>query len=210
MQLRLATKLTCEAYINAHAWDQASLSYCLWHPRGGCGFRAHGHYERKAPAGLWIRRWYCPTAHQTASLLPDFAAAHLPGTLAQVEEPVAAFEQHRRQGCSVGEAAQLVRPDIELQGALRWVRRRRQWAQLAWALLIGCVPEVMAQVQLCIMQVQLAVGTTPALAAVREIAHAQLRCAPAPVGLAPRHRVGSQDGRPLQHGAGPDPPAVRV
>jgi hypothetical protein len=30
-----------------------------------------------------IARWYCPEGHRTFSLLPDFLAAKLPGSLCQ-------------------------------------------------------------------------------------------------------------------------------
>lgn len=206
VQLRLPTKLTCEAYINQHGWKEASLSACPWHPRGGCGFASHGHYERQDPEGLWIRRWYCPKAHQTVSLLPDFAAARLTGTLAAVEQAVADFEEHRRSGCSVAEAAQELRPDIELPGALRWIRRRCRYVHAAFVLLMGCAPELIAQVELSVLHVRAAVGAVPLMVAVREIAHLQLQHARTPVGFAPRAIVGRPAEKYIQHATGPDPP----
>lgn len=207
MQLRLETKLTCEAYINQQAWEKSRLEQCPRHPRGGCGFSSHGGYERKYPEGLQVRRWYCPQAHETFSLLPDFAAACLPGTLRGIEDAVADFETDRRAGLSVGEAAQRLRPDIESQGALRWVRRRLAWAQAALTLLMGCAPDLLAQCELKILAVRDLVGTQQVLVEVREIAAGVLRSAPFPVGLAPRLSAGRRASVALQHDTGPDPPS---
>ena len=91
------------------------------HPEGGCGFARHGTYERMEPPGTLIARWYCPEAHKTFSLLPDHLAARFPGTLARLEEVVAAAEQTSTRA----EAADRLRPDdVTLPSALRWIDRR--------------------------------------------------------------------------------------
>ena len=71
MQLRDPSSLTSEAYVAQRAWQDASLASCPRHPQGGCGFARHGTYPRQTPAGMRIARYYCPTAHETFSLLPD-------------------------------------------------------------------------------------------------------------------------------------------
>lgn len=207
MQLRLATKLTCEAYISREAWEGTCLEQCPRHPRGNCGFASHGGYLRKHPAGLWVRRWYCPQAHQTFSLLPDFAAARLPGTLEAIEVAVATFETDRRAGMAAYEAAQRLRPDIEAQGALRWIRRRRAWAKAALILLVGCAPDLLTQCELTILAARQVLRSPQVLVDVRGLAAVCLAHAPTPVGLAPASAVSSPPLPPRQHDAGPDPPA---
>jgi len=92
------------------------------HLQGGCGFARHGTYPRVSPPGTRVARWYCPEGHRTFSLLPDCLAARLSGTLAEVEAVVRAAEQ-----APTLEALCLQeRLDIELPGALRWIRRRVQ------------------------------------------------------------------------------------
>jgi hypothetical protein len=80
----------------------------------------HGTYARRTPTGMRIARYYCPTACATFSLLPDCLASHLPGTLDALEHVVATAATAR----SVEAAADLLRPDITLASAVRWVRRR--------------------------------------------------------------------------------------
>ena len=84
-------------------------------------FSRHTAYARVEPAGMLIARWYCEEGHTTFSLLPDCLALRLSSTLAAVEEVALAVE--RRAGSMEALAAEL-RPDIEMQGAVRWVRRR--------------------------------------------------------------------------------------
>lgn len=120
VQLRHACPLSGEAYVARSAWRDASLAVCPRHPRGGCGLVRHGTYPRRAPTGMRIARYYCPTAHETFSLLPDCLASRFPGELAAVEAVVAVVEAAR----SVEAAADVLRPDITLSSAVRWVRRR--------------------------------------------------------------------------------------
>ena len=93
MQLRYPSGHTGESYVRARAWRDARLSRCPNHPHGGCSFARHGTYARKTPRGTRIARWYCPQSHTTFSLLPDFLAARLPGTLDELEEVVAHAER---------------------------------------------------------------------------------------------------------------------
>ena len=66
-------------------------------------------------------------AHTTFSLLPDCLAAKLPGSLEELEQVLSAVEE----APSLEAAADKLRPDILLPGALRWVRRRLTLAQVA-------------------------------------------------------------------------------
>ena len=70
--------------------------------------------------GTRIARWYCPQGHCTFSLLPDCLAARWAGSLATVERVVIAVEQ----ATSLEAAADRLRPEVELPGAIRWTRRR--------------------------------------------------------------------------------------
>jgi hypothetical protein len=118
----VATGLTSEEYVSQKGWLAASLERCPFHPEGGCGLARHGTYARVWPAGCLIARWRCPPARTTISLLPDFLCSRLRGTLAEVEAVVAAVEAAPTQEA----ASEALRPDIELPGALRWLRRSRQ------------------------------------------------------------------------------------
>lgn len=140
------------------------------------------------------------------SLLPDFAAARYGGTLGAIEQAVDEYEEQRLRGATAQQAAQEVRPDIEAQGALRWVRRRTRWFHAALMLVMGCAPEVLAQVELSVRNMRQILGTRQVLLRVREIAHQQLQHAPAPVGLAAVEHVRSDALQRVQHNVGPDPP----
>ncbi len=125
MQILYTTGLTAKEYIEQRAWEQAKLDHCPLHPKGGCGFAKHGTYARKFPEYCLIARWYCPTAHQSISLLPDAFASHFPGTLNEVEEVVNTAENYP----SREQAAAALRPEITLPSALRWLRRRIKHVQ---------------------------------------------------------------------------------
>jgi len=123
VQLRFGSRLTSEDYVSERGWLQANLECCPVHPAGGCGFRHHTAYSRVWPKGALIPRWYCPKAHMTFSLLPDFLAAGVKGSLAEISEVAAAVEA----GPSMEAVAAKLRPDVGLVAAVRWVRRRVAW-----------------------------------------------------------------------------------
>ncbi len=110
------------------------------HPTGGCSFARHGTYERVNPPGTRIPRWYCPEGQCTFSLLADCFAARLTGSLQEVEAVVVGVEQARSQEA----AADDLRTDIELPGALRWTRRRLKPVQAALTLILGLFPDLLA------------------------------------------------------------------
>ncbi|EFK07399.1 conserved hypothetical protein, partial [delta proteobacterium NaphS2] len=87
MQLRYPIDLTIEEYNEQKAWEHAELDHCPFHPEGGCDLARHGTYPRKFPEYCLVPRWYCPSAHKTISLLPDFLASRFPGTLDEIEQP---------------------------------------------------------------------------------------------------------------------------
>ena len=162
----------------------------------------HGTYRRVDPPGTRIARWYCPESHCTFSLLPDCLAARLSGTLLEVEAVVRAAEQAPSREA----AADGLRLDIELPGALRWMRRRLQGVHRALHLLRGLMPEPFACIAPTLFGFAACLGVEAVLLALRAVAGAHLHVLPPPLGLRPPP---SRDANPpalIQHRAGPDPP----
>jgi hypothetical protein len=203
VQLRHRTTLTSEQYVTQKAWRQARLEVCPRHPGGGCGFARHGAYPRLDPHGMRVARWYCPDAQVTFSLLPDFLSARLSGSLDEVERAVVESE-----GRSVESAAQVVRVDeIELPGAVRWLRRRRRRVRAALLALITAMPGRLGAVGE-VRAIRAVLGTDRALVALREIGAAHLPALPHPLGFCPPPRPARESARPIQHETGPDPPGA--
>jgi hypothetical protein len=201
VQLRHASQLTSEEYVKQRAWESASLEQCPVHPEGGCGFARHTAYARVEPPGMFIARWYCEEGHVTFSLLPDCLASRLSSTLVAVEKVASAVEQRTR---SIEAVAATLRPDIEMQGAVRWVRRRVAAVATALKVLKGLRPDVFSGVAPTLAGVRAVLDVAEALPAVRASAGAQLRQMPPYVGLGARHRGGDRGQRARQQGAGAD------
>jgi hypothetical protein len=136
-------------------------------------------------------------------LLPDFLAARLAGTLAEVEEVVLAVEQ----ADSLEAACSDLRLDIELAGVLRWVRRRVQAVYGSLSLLKGLLPEWFQGCEPTLGAFAQCLGLPEVLPALRPIAAPYLPALPAPLGFAPLGRRGGEPGPTDQHRGGPDPPA---
>ena len=202
MQLRYATGLSSEEYVKQKAWLDASRPRCPFHPAGGCGLARHTPYARVEPPGAFIARFYCRKAHGTVSLLPDCLASRLSSTLTEVEHVAdcAAGAESREA------AAEKLRPDIGTQGALRWIRRRVAGVAVALLAVMGLRPDVFAGRQPTLEDFRDALGVEAVLPRLREVAGAQLRALPPPVGFGPR--PASKKTRPprTQQGTGADPP----
>jgi hypothetical protein len=148
-----------------------------------------------------VARWYCPEAHKSFSLLPDCLSSRLCGSLDEAERAVAMSES-----MGVEAAAQALRvEEIELPGALRWLRRRRRGVRAAVLALVtampgrlGTVPEVKA--------LRSVLGTERALVALREIGDSYLHALPSPVGFRAVGLRRAQGELSLQHKTGSDPP----
>ena len=201
MQLRLKCDLTSEEYVSAEAWHDATLERCPFHPAGDCDFARHGTYRRKTPLGTRIPRWYCPTAHRTVSLLADCFAARLPGTLADIEQVVDVVEQSP----SFEAAADRLRPDIELPGALRWIRRRTDAIALTLSLIKGLWPDRLADVPPTLAGFRQALAISAVLTPLRERFEPRLPQLLRPLGFRP-WGARSSARKPHQHPMGPDPP----
>jgi len=203
VQLRHATALTSEEYVRQEGWRQARLDRCPVHGAGGCGFRRLGTYRRVRPAGMRVARYYCPTAHTSFSLLPDCLAAKLPGDLDEVERVVAAVGA----ASSVEKAADKLRPDIGLPGAVRWVRRRLGPARAVLLAVVTVLPVLVGSCRPILDEVGLRLGI-PVFRQVRAQAEKHLGQLAAPIGFGPRPSPAPRRRTPREHDLGPDPPTL--
>jgi hypothetical protein len=199
VQLRHGCSLAGEAYVARKAWRDARLAGCPRHPRGGCGLVRHGTYPRTTPVGMRIARYYCPTARETFSLLPDCLASHFPGELDPIEQVVATVEVAR----SVEAAADALRPEITLASAVRWIRRRLTPIRLALVTLVTLLPDrFTSDAQLAAVRV--AMATPSALTTQRADAARHLVGLPTPLGFRPRPRRRDVAAPAAPHGMGAD------
>jgi hypothetical protein len=152
---------------------------------------------------MFVARAYCAKGHTTFSLLPDCLASRLSSTLAAVEGVAAAVEQRET---SLEAVAGELRPEIGVQGAVRWVRRRVVAVAIALRVLKGLRPDVLSGVEPTLGDVRAALGVKDALPAVRGLAGEQLLRMPPYVGFGHQPRDGDTGERRLQQGTGADPP----
>ena len=203
MQILFETRMTSEQYVSEQGWLEATLSSCPVHPHGGCGFRAHGSYPRKTPAGLRVARFYCAAGHVTISLLPDFMAASFSGELSEFEQAARVAEQT----ASVAAAAQQLRPELcDERSAARWLRRRLSALKSGLSSLVTSVPELFG-----VAPTLSAVATRFAAAAGRVLATARAKATTlldriaTPLGLRHRPPVSMSDAESMQQAMGPAP-----
>lgn len=206
MVVRYETPITSEQYVTQQAWRTATLERCPLHPEGGCGLGGHGSYPRVWPHGIRVARLRCPKAGVTISLLPDFLAARLSGTLSEVEQAVEVAEA----AGSREEAAGQVRPAdaegaVTLPSALRWLRRRVLPVRAALLALVTLLPELFG-CRPTVTAVRERLGVAGALVALRALAAAQLAALDGPLGFRARARRARNGRTAPPHEAGPDPP----
>lgn len=199
MQLRFATNLSAEEYVGQKAWRYAELCSCPLHPEGGCSLARHGTYTRKFPSGIKISRWYCSKGHTTFSLLPDCLSARLPGTLLEVEVLLNKVQDSPSQEA----VADKIRDDIELIGALRWVRHRLFLVQMTLNMLIDLVPDLPKNFIPKISCFQQFFDVQFVLPVIRGYVSSHLQILPPPIGFAscPKKKKNR-----FQHKMGTDPP----
>ena len=137
----------------------------------------------------------------TFSLLPDCLCARLRGSLDEVEEAVIKVEK----STGVERALSTLRLDIELPGALRFVRRRLAGVRAALLALITAMPGRLGTT-VDVRSLRASLGTERALVALREIAAAHLQTLPCPIGFRPLRRRGTWRDQRFQHETGTDPP----
>ncbi len=199
MQLRHVCSLPGEAYVARSAWRDASLERCPRHPGGGCGLVRHGTYPRRTPVGMRVARYYCPTARETFSLLPDCLASHFPGEPDAIEHVVASVEGAR----SLEAAADVLRPDITLASAVRWIRRRLTPVRLVLITLVTLWPDRWGGPPR-VASVRATLMTPSALVALRTQVADHLTVLPTPLGFQP-HRPGRNSrSQARPHGTGAD------
>lgn len=186
VQLRFASRLTSENYVSERGWLEAKLDHCPVHGSCACGFHRHSAYERVWPKGALIPRWYCPEAGMTFSLLPDFLAAGVKGSLAEISAVAGAVES----GPSLEAVASALRPEVSLAAAVRWTRRRVIWFREGATVARGVLGELL-DVPVLPSRLALAlgagVGSVLGILRVRMTPH--LHVFARPVGLCPRCRV---------------------
>jgi len=197
MQLRFETNLSAEEYVNQKAWRYAELNACPLHPEGGCSLARHGTYSRKLPPGTKIARWHCPEGHTTFSLLPDCLAARLPGSLIEIEIVLSQVQASPSQEA----AADNIRENIELAGALRWIRRRIFLIQASLAMLIKLLPDLPKEPTPTLSYFQELLGLQFVLPELRGHAHSHLGILPPPIGFGPYLKKNR-----FQQKMGTDPP----
>ena len=203
MQLRFKTALNSWEYVSQQAWRGVSLERCPLHPNGGCSFARHGTYARVDPPGTRIPRWYCPEGHCTFSLLADYLASRLSGSLKELERVVVEAEQAK----SLEAAADCLRTDdISLPGAIRWTRRRVRQVHAILRILFDLIPECLCGCQPTVTALRQWLGVEWVLPHTREMADVYLCVLPSPVGFASPGLTVDHGGR-IQHDKGPDPPS---
>jgi hypothetical protein len=148
-----------------------------------------------------VARRYCRHAQKTFSLLPDCLAARLPGSLDEVERVVKTVET----SAGVEAAALVLRPEVHLPSAVRWVRRRQMAVAMTLVALVTLMPERLGR------RAQLgAIGellsTERVLVALRGIGARHLAELARPLGFRPYRRARGERGGGVQHKTGPDPP----
>lgn len=146
-----------------------------------------------------IARYYCPTAHETFSVLPDCLASRFPGDLDDLERVVAHVEAAR----SIEAAADVLRPDIVLPSAVRWVRRRLTLVRATLLAVVTLLPDLFSGTA-HLGAVRAALDTDHALVTLRARAAAWLPALPRPLGFVPPRRAARASGAPHQHGLGAD------
>lgn len=148
-----------------------------------------------------VARWYCPDARMSFSLLPDCLSSRLSGSLDDAEGAVVASES-----LGVEAAAQSLRvEEVELPGALRWLRRRRRGVHAAVLALVTAMPGRLGTVAE-VRAIRSLLGTERALVALRGIGAAHLHALPSPLGFRPPCGARAESEGRFQHEKGPDPP----
>jgi len=202
MQLRFATNLPVEQYIQLEAWRDVELGQCPLHPEGGCKIAKHGTYSRKFPEGVKIARWYCPDGCTTFSKLPDCLSSRLPGTLIEVETVINQIESASSQEA----AADKIRLDISLPSVLRWMRRRLFPIRLTLILLIELLPSLPDNCKANFSSFRSVLGIEFVLPHLRMLASPYLDILPPPLGFGPRPKTKKSKKSYFQHKTGTDPP----
>jgi hypothetical protein len=181
LQVRYPTGLTDEEYVTQRAWNGATAPPCPWCAPGRCTLVPHGFYPRVQPQGTLIRRFRCRRQGRTVSLLPDCLAAHVRGSLEDLEAAAGAAEQAATRAA----AAEQIRPPGQgsLVSAQRWLGRRVQWVRVLLVTVKGLCPERFTGVDATLAGFGQALDSDTVLRALRDVAETHLQQLAAPVGF---------------------------
>jgi hypothetical protein len=205
--IRHPTTVTSEQYLIEEGWRSATLEQCPLHPAGCCGLRRHGSYRRVRPVGVRVARFLCPTARVTISLLPDFLASRLSGTLAEVEAVVDAEELATSQEAALEQVRPAAEPGaVTLLAGLRWLRRRLSAVRAALVAAVTLVPSL-SECRPTLAALRERLGVTEVLVTLRRTAIAHLPAMSSPLGFRARARRVRTERQRTPHEVGPDPPA---
>jgi hypothetical protein len=154
-----------------------------------------------------VARFLCPVARVTISLLPDFLASRLTGTLAEVEAAVEAAEAAASQEAALEHVRPAAAPDaVTLVAGLRWLRRRLSAARAALVAAVTLVPSL-SGCRPTLTAVRERLGAAEVLMTLRDIAAAHLPAMISPLGFRARARRVRSERQRIPHEVGPDPPA---
>jgi hypothetical protein len=138
-------------------------------------------------------------------LLPDCLASRLSGSLIQIEDILTEVQNSHSQEA----AADNIRIDILLPGALRWVRRRIFLVKASLSMLIQLFPELFANCHPSVLSFQSVLNVDYVLPELRQVASSYLPVLPPPLGFGPRPEIKKLKKSHLQHKTGTDPPGIR-
>ena len=180
LQVRYATDLTDVEYVGRRAWNDATAPECPWCRPGKCAVAPHGFYPRVKQQGAQVRRYLCRREGRTVSLLPDCLAAHLKGSLEELEAAVRAAEGAETRA----EAADAGSPEGPAS-VLRWLGRREGWVRALPVTVKGLIPERFTGVEPTLAGFGQQLDSDAVLRQLREVAATHLSVLPAPVGFRP-------------------------
>jgi hypothetical protein len=154
-----------------------------------------------------VARFRCPQAAVTISLLPDFLASRLTGTLSEVEAVVEASE-HAQSAEAALERARPAAAEhaVTLLSGLRWLRRRVSAVHAALVAAVTLIPTLYGcRPTLDALRERL--GAVEVLVALRAVAAGHLGALSAPLGFRARARRQERARPRTPHEVGPDPPS---
>ena len=106
-------------------------------------------------------------------------------------------------------AADHIRIDIELPGALRWIRRRIFLVKASLRILIQLLPGLFADCHPRILCFQSVLNVDYVLPQLRQVASSYLSVLPPPLGFGPLPESKKSKKTHHQHSTGTDPPSIR-
>jgi len=154
-----------------------------------------------------VARFLCPDAGVTISLLPDFLASGLTGTLAEVEAVVEVAETSASQEAALEQVRPAAALDaVTLPSGLRWLQRRLSGVQAALLAAVTLVPSLF-ECRPTLAALRERLDVTEVLVALRRVAAEHLAMMSRPLGFQARARRLKRARKRFPHEVGPDPPA---